>query len=315
MSEAPAEDLRVAFADATTEAAADAPTIRLRETPAASDPFARFRARFPDRHAVIVGGPTDLAAALERGATGRESIYLAGPAEAIVPTVYPWLRARAAADAGALRLVATRSGLAGATPPGVPPVLDDLTTLTTIPGLTVLVPSDGPSARAMARWLPSTSGPAYVRLTELPAAPLAGPTWEPGRARQLRDGSDLALLAVGTTVHRALAVADDLAKVGISARVLDLASVKPVDLKAIVRAARDTGALLTLEEQLVAHGVGTTVAALTAENYPVPVRRLGVPDLTGTASPGTAGADALGLSRERVVEEAWELLRLKGKVQ
>jgi transketolase len=167
----------------------------------------------------------------------------------------------------------------------------------------------------MLGWLPSSLSPAYLRLTELPAPPTGGPDWEIGRARVVREGADVGLLAVGTMVARALAVAEELAKVGLSARVLDLASVKPIDLKSILRAARDTGALLTLEEHLLANGVGTQVAALTAENYPVPVRRLGIPDLAGPAGTGTSALDALGLSRERIVEETWELLRLKGKVQ
>lgn len=314
MSAPPAEDLRVAFATALTEAAGRLPSIRLAEVPAASAPFAGFRDRFAERHGVV-DDPADLAGLLERAAAGQHSAYLAGPAEALVPPVYPWVRAHAANGGGAFRLVAARSGLVGPTPGDAAPVLDDLTLLTTIPGMHVLVPSDAATVRAMVTWLSAASAPAYLRLTEAPCPPSPGPEWESGRARQLRDGTDLGLLAVGTMVPRALEVAEELARVGVAARVLDLASVKPIDLKAILRAARDTGALLTLEEGLVAHGVGATVASLTAENYPVPVRRLGIPDLAGPAGTGPAAMDALGLSRERIVEEAWELLRLKGKVQ
>lgn len=314
MSGPPAEDLRSAFADALTAAAPRSPGLRLAETPAPAAAFAGLRAAFPDRCGVVEG-PDGLGPWLARAAAAGQSAYVAGPVDAFVPPLYPWIRAHASTDGGAFRLIATRSGLDGATAGGPVPVLDDVTLLTTVPGFVVLEPSDGRSARAMAGWLASTTAPAYVRLTERPCPALSDAPWEVGKARTLRDGSDLAVLAVGTTVPLALGVAEELARVGVSTRVLDLASVKPLDLKAILRAARDTGALLTLEAQLVAHGLGTTVAALTAENAPVPVRRLGVPDLATGAPPDRSEAGAIGLSRERVVEEAWELLRLKGKVQ
>lgn len=314
MTEPPSEDLRTAFADALGEMAAAGTAVRLTETPAPADAFAAFRARFPDRSDVAVG-PAEVAPGLERAAAEQRSVHVAGPAESVVPALRAWLDAHGPEDAGPVRFVATRSGLVGSVPPGRPAVLDDLSVALTIPGLTVLVPSDGPTVRAMAAWLPRSAAPAYVRLGELPVTSLDGPPWEAGCARPLRDGADIGLLAVGTMVPRALAAADALAKVGVAARVLDVASIKPFDLKAVLRAARDTGALLTLEEHLVAQGVGTLVAAITAENYPVPVRRFGIPDLAARPASGTAGLDALGLNVERIVDEAWELLRLKGKVQ
>lgn len=314
MTEPLAADLRIVVAEALTTAAGSDAGIRLAETPAPLDTFGVFRERFPDRRGVVEH-PADLQELLGLAASRQHSAWIAGPAESIVPILYPWVREHAHAEGGPFRLVATRSGVVGAPPTGVPPVLDDLALMSGVPGMTVLVPSDAPSARAMVRWLPASSGPAYLRLTELPATENGGPEWAVGQARVVRDGADVGLLAVGTMVARAVAVAEELARVGLSARVLDLASVKPIDLKAILRAARDTGALLTLEEHLVANGVGTVVAALTAENYPVPVRRLGIPDLPGPAASGAGALDALGLSRERIVEETWELLRLKGKVQ
>lgn len=314
MTDPPADDLRLVLGEALATVAESAPATRLAETPALHDAFGAFRQRFPDRRG-LVEGPADLLELLDLAASRQHSAWIAGPAESILPAVYAWVREHAASDGGSFRLVATRSGLVGTPPHGVPPMLDDLALMAGVPGMTVLVPSDAPSARAMTHWLPASSAPAYVRLTELPAPANAGPDWAFGQARVVREGADVGLIAIGSMVARAVAAAEELGRVGLSARVLDLASVKPVDLKAILRAARDTGALLTLEEHLVGNGVGTLVAGLTAENYPVPVRRLGIPDLPGPAAQGPAALDALGLSRERIVEETWELLRLKGKVQ
>ena len=314
MTEPPADDLRTVFAEALTAAADTSPPIRLAETPALQDTFRAFRERWADRRG-LVKDPNEAQELLGLAASRGHSAWIAGPAESLVPPLYPWVRAHAASGGGPFRLVATRSGLVGAPPAGSPPVLDDLAVMAGVPGMTVLVPSDAASVRAMTRWLATASAPAYLRLTELPAPATGGPEWAIGQARVVRDGADVGVLAVGTMVARALGVAEELARVGLSARVLDLGSIKPLDLKAILRVARDTGALLTLEEHLVSNGVGTLVAGLTAENYPVPVRRMGIPDLPGPAGPGATGLDALGLSRERIVEETWELLRLKGKIQ
>lgn len=314
MTEPPAADLRLTVGEALATVAESAPAVRLAETPVLNEAFAAFRQRFPDRRG-LVEGPTDLRELLNLAASRQHSAWVVGPAESIVPSLYPWVREHAAADGGPFRLVATRSGLVGTPPNGVPPMLDDLALMAGVPGMTVLVPSDAATAQAMTRWLPSFSAPAYLRLTELPAPENAGPPWTFGQARVVREGADVGLIAIGSMVARAVAAAEELGRVGLSARVLDLASAKPIDLKAILRTARDTGALLTLEEHLVGNGVGTLVAGLTAENYPVPVRRLGVPDLPGPAARGPAALDALGLSPERIVEETWELLRLKGKVQ
>ena len=99
------------------------------------------------------------------------------------------------------------------------------------------------------------------------------------------------------------------------ARVLDFASIKPFDAKSLLRAARETGAILTMEEHTTLTGLGALVASTTSENYPVPVRRVGVPDVFGESGDGWLLLDQYGLSKERVMDEAWELLQLRGKVQ
>ena len=132
--------------------------------------------------------------------------------------------------------------------------------------------------------------------------------------RELRSGQDLTIVAIGPAVGRALETATALARVGVAARVLDLASVKPLDGKAVLRAARETGAILSLEAHSALTGIGSMVAAYTSEEYPVPVRRIG----SSGSFPGTPGApsnDPYGLTPEHCLEEAYELLRARGKVQ
>ena len=193
-------------------------------------------------------------------------------------------------------------------------IRDGLGAMRSLPGMTVVAPADGPSCGAAVAALAARQGPAYLELPPAEAPPIAGTRFAVGRAEELRAGTDLAIVAYGRTLGRAIALADDLARVGVSARVLDLVSLKPIDEAALLRAARDTGAILVVEAAPVTTGIGTLVAAMTAENHPVPVRRLGLPDVGPVGGSGP-GEEAASLSSERLRDEAWELLRLRGKVQ
>ena len=194
------------------------------------------------------------------------------------------------------------------------PFLEDLGIMRGLPGMTVIVPADGPSTRGALLAVHRQEGPAYLRLARGTLPTVSDGSFEIGRATELRAGTDLTIVAVGALVVRALEVARTLAEVGISARVLDFASVKPFDEPALLRAARDTGAILVLEEHTVLTGVGALVASTTSENYPVPVRRVGIPDVLVESDALPDRLDRYGLGFERIRDEAWELLRLRGKV-
>jgi transketolase len=194
-------------------------------------------------------------------------------------------------------------------------MLEDIGLMRGLPGMTVLVPADAPSTRAATLAIVEFDGPCYVRLTRENLPTVTDGDLRIGRANEIRAGGDLTIIAVGAMVARALDVAEELHRIGIETRVIDLASVKPFDEKAILRAARDTGAILTMEEHTALTGIGALVASATSENYPVPVRRVGVPDLFGESGEPWTLLDHYGLSKDRALEEAFDLLRLRGKVQ
>lgn len=191
---------------------------------------------------------------------------------------------------------------------------DELPLMRSLPGMAVGIPADAPSARAAIVALAEREGPAYLRLPR-PGAPTCTPgTFVPGRANELRPGSDLAIVAYGSVLPRALELSSELGRIGVSARVLDVASVKPFDEAAVLRAARDTGAVLCVEASPLSLGVGTLVAAMVSENHPVPVLRLGLAE-TAAVPDDDPSLDAAGLSVARMRDEAWELLRRRGKVE
>jgi transketolase len=287
--------------------------LAVEEDPDGSSFLGPFRARWPDRCLRLGGGTAariDVAAGL---ALGGRTVFLHGPALALVARSYGDLRQAVGINRADVKLVATEAGLL--TPRSGAPyqLLEDLGLVRGLPGMTVVVPADAPTARSAARAIAEFHGPAYLRLSSEPLPTVTDGSFRLGEARELRPGTDLTLIAIGALVARALEVAEELHRVGVEARVLDLASFKPFDEKAILRAARETGALLTLEEHSVLTGLGSLVAATTSENYPVPVRRLGVPDLFGESGEPWALLDRFGLAKERALDEAWELLKGRGK--
>ncbi len=274
-----------------------------------------FGKKFPDRfYNVGVMEPTMMSIAAGFSLEGR-TVYASTFAVFAAGQAYNFVRQSICYNRANVKIVATHGGLLVGPDGGTHQIVEDIGLMRGLPGMTVIVPADAPTARAATFAVAEREGPAYVRLTRESLPTVTDGSFQIGRAAELRSGSDLTIVAVGALVARALEVAGELAEIGISTRVLDLASVKPFDEPALLRAARDTGAILVLEEHSVLTGVGALVAATTGENYPVPVRRVGVPDLFGESGEAWALLDRFGMSKERIREEAWELLRLRGKVQ
>ncbi len=238
---------------------------------------------------------------------GTNAVFAAGEA-------YNFVRQSIGLNGANVKIVASPAGLSAGPDGAALAMLEDLGLMRGLPGMTVLVPADAPSARSATFAVAERPGPAYVRLAGVPLPDVTDGPLVIGRAAELRSGTDLAIVALGAFVHRALELADDLARVGLSARVLDFASVKPFDEPALLRAARDTGAILVLEEHSALTGVGALVAAVTAENYPVPVRRIGVPDVFSESGRPDELLDRYGGSAAHLRDEAWELLKSRGRV-
>ena len=190
---------------------------------------------------------------------------------------------------------------------------EDFAWIRAIPNIVVVAPADRIETSAATEWVASFEGPVFLRLSRVGVPDLfpEGHTFEMGKANMLRDGSDLTIIANGTLTHRAISAAELLARKGVLARVLNLATVRPIDEDSIVAAARDTGAILTCEEHTIFGGLGSAVAEVVVDNAPVPMKRLGVP---GTFAPtGSANflLDEFGMSPEGIAQNAIELLARK----
>ncbi|MCI4366516.1 MAG: transketolase family protein [Thermoplasmata archaeon] len=273
-----------------------------------------FGKKYPERFFNVgVMEPTMITMASGLALSGR-TVFASTFAVFAAGQAYNMVRQSVCYNHANVKIVATHGGLLVGGDGGTHQMLEDIALMRSLPGMTVIVPSDGPTTRAATRAVTRFDGPAYIRLTRETLPIVTDGSFALGKAPELRAGSDLTLVAVGAHVARALEVAEELHQVGVEARVLDFASIKPFDAPALLKAARETGAILTLEEHSVLTGLGALVASTTSENYPVPVRRIGVPDLFGESGDPWALMDRYGLSKERALEEAWELLRQRGKV-
>ena len=194
---------------------------------------------------------------------------------------------------------------------------EDLALMSAIPGMVVVNPCDGPEMRKAVKALLDYEGPAYLRLGRMAVESVTDETpgyeFTLGKAALLRDGSDVTLAATGLMVQRALAAADILAAKGLSARVLDIHTIKPLDTEAILAAARDTGCIVTSEEHSIIGGLGSAVAAVCAENCPVPVVRHGVMDEFGRSGKALEVLEHYGLTAEVMAEKAERAIALKKK--
>jgi transketolase len=187
--------------------------------------------------------------------------------------------------------------------------IEDLAWMRAIDDLPVIVPADPDETRAVMRWAVVAGRPCFMRVgrTKVPAVSPEGVVFEPGRAVTLRRGEDVTLIAIGTMVARALEAAEFLSEGGIRARVINAASVKPLDEVAVLAAARETRGIVTVEEAIVHGGLGSAVAELTAQKHPVRMRILGV---TGFAPTGSAQMlfEHFGLTATHTARAAMDLL-------
>jgi transketolase len=290
----------------------DPRVVVLDGVPPRSSPFAT---RFPNRFFPVAETEAALLAlATERAGAGGK-VHAAVSTGFLVGRSYGYLRQAICPPRADVTFCTVDAGILASSPPTGTPCLEDIGVLRGLPTMAVVVPSDAPSTRSAVHALHQREGPVYLRLSESPRPTVTDGAFQLGRAAELRSGGDLTVVALGAMVAPALALSEDLARVGVSVRVLDFASVKPFDEPSLLRAARDTGAILVLEEHSVLTGVGALVAATTTENYPVPVRRVGVPDVFIAPGSAETAFERYGLGAGRIRDEAWELLQLRGKVQ
>jgi transketolase len=234
---------------------------------------------------------------------------------AIFATGRAWEQIRQTIAYGNLnvKIVASHGGITVGEDGGSHQAIEDLALMRVLPNMAVMVPADGPETRAMVRWAVTYEGPVYIRTSRVPFPVIHdnGYAFELGRGHILREGDDVTLVGLGLMVHQCLAAADLLAKEGISARVLNISCLKPLDWELLVDSARRTGCVVTAEEHVATGGLGSAVSEVLSEFFPTPLRRIGIRDTFGLSGKPDDLLKHFGLTPEDITRAALAVITRK----
>lgn len=205
-----------------------------------------------------------------------------------------------------VKIAATHAGLTVGEDGATHQANEDIALMRALPNMTVIVPADATETHQAVQWAAEYQGPVYLRLGRANVDDVFGGDYrfEHGKAVQLAEGADLTIVATGVMVGPARRAADELTQAGLSARVLNVHTIKPIDKEAITKAALETGAIVTCEEHSIIGGLGSAVAEVVVENAPVPMERVGVMDLFGESGTPDALLAKYNLTVADIVQAA-----------
>lgn len=212
-----------------------------------------------------------------------------------------------------VKVAVTHSGLTVGEDGATHQMLEDITLMRALPNMTVTVPADANETKAIVRWAVGYKGPVYIRMGRAKCDDIIPEDYKfvPGKSIELCPGTDVTIIACGIMTSKAVSAAKELEKQGIQARVINMSSIKPIDEEAIVKAAKETGAILTCEEHTVNGGLGGAVAEVLAKNYPVIMSMIGTNDTFGESGTADSLLEKYGLTVDHIIEEAKKLLKRK----
>ena len=213
-----------------------------------------------------------------------------------------------------VKICATHGGVSVGEDGATHQCCEDMALMRTIPGMVVMNPADAVEARCAVEAAIKHNGPVYIRFGRLPVATINdNPDYkfEIGKGVKLASGNDVTIVANGLMVERALEAKELLAKEGISASVVNIHTIKPIDTELLISEAKNTGVIVTTEEHNVLGGLGSAVAEALSEAYPVPVIKHGVPDQFGKSGAGKDLLEYFGLNAQGIVEKVKYALTLK----
>ncbi len=278
-----------------------------------SSKLGAFKAKWPERLVNVGIAEQNLVGVGAGLANGGLLPFVCGAACFLTGRALEQIKADIAYSNANVKLVGISSGMAYGELGPTHHSIEDFAWLRVLPNLPVIAPCDSIETAAAVEWAASYDGPVFLRLSRVgvPDVLPAGHKFEVGKANLLRDGDAITLIANGTLTHRISKAADLLALRGIEARVLNMATVRPIDVEAVVSAARDTGAILTAEEHSTFGGLGSAIAEVVVAEAPVPMKILGVPGIFAPTGSAEFLLDEFGMAPSAIAEAAIALIARK----
>ena len=269
-----------------------------------------FKEAYPDRffnagisEQSLMGTAAGLAAAGKTPFASTFAVFASGRAFEIIRNsiCYPKLN---------VKIAATHAGLTVGEDGATHQSIEDLSLMRSLPNMVVLNPADGIETKKCIQKAAEYKGPVYIRLgrSKVPVIFEEDYDFQIGKGAMLRDGKDVTIIATGIMVAKALEAKELLEKEGISARVINISTIKPIDKDIITKAAKETKGIVTAEEHGIIGGLGSAVAEVVVENCPVKVERIGVNDTFGESGTGEALLEKYGLTAENIYEKAKKIL-------
>lgn len=214
-----------------------------------------------------------------------------------------------------VKIIGSHAGISVGPDGATHQALEDLGITRALPNMRVIAPADWIEARKATTAIADIHGPCYVRLSreKVPTITTESTPFAIGRAEVYRDGADVAIIACGQLVYEALLAAENLIKDGVDAMVINSHTIKPLDKPTIFAAARHCGAIVTAEEHQVNTGLGGAVAEAVSQEYPVPMKIVGIKDRFGESGEPSVLLDAFGLRARNIIDSAKQVLSMKGR--
>jgi transketolase len=308
-------DCRDAYIHALEEmAAADTRVCAVANDSLSSAKLKSFRAKFPDRFVNVGIAEQNMVGVGAGLANGGMVPYVCGAGCFLTARAMEQVKVDLAYSKSNVKLCAMSPGMAYGQLGPTHHSIEDLAWTRVLPNLAVIVPADPLETAAVMRYSLAHVGPMYLRIGRMPVPRVHGDDYEftLGRAVLLREGTDVTLIAAGVLVSRALQAANVLASRGVSARVLNMSTIKPLDREAILHAARATRGIITAEEAFAGGGLGGAVAEVLAQEHPAPMRILGIPDTFAPTGTAEFLLEHFGLSAAGIERAAMDLLQNEG---
>jgi transketolase len=312
MSHAPAQhDCRLAFAETLIALAReDERIVAVCNDSVGSSNLTAFKAEFPDRMINVGIAEQDLVGVGAGLANGGLIPFVSAAAPFLTGRALEQIKVDVAYSQAHVVLCGQSPGMAYGELGPTHHSIEDLSWLRAIADLPVVIPADPAQTIQAVRWAAANPGPSYLRIPRFPVPDVTPPgsSFQPGQAVQLTGGNDVAIIAAGTMVSRALAAAESLRREDIRARVLNITFVEPLDTEAILTAAAQTAGIVTAEEATTTGGLGAAVATLTAQQLPTRLRILGVPRSFAPTGSAAFLLEYFGLTADHIAAAAKDIM-------
>ncbi|MBI2338107.1 transketolase family protein [Candidatus Daviesbacteria bacterium] len=274
-----------------------------------------FAEKFPQRFVEVGVAEQNLATVAAGMALGEKIPFISSYATFSPGRNWEQIRTTICYNDVPVKIIGSHAGLSVGPDGATHQALEDIALMRSLPNMIVISPTDSIEAKKATIAMARIPQPCYIRLSrdKIPVVTTEQTPFEIGKAEVFYEGNDAAIVATGQMVHEAILAAKELESHNISVRVINCHTIKPLDNQTIIKAAEECGAIVTVEEHQITGGLGGAVAEVLSQNFPVPLKIIGVEDQFGESGEPNELLEKFGLTKEAIIKAVTQVLRMKGK--